>query len=354
MNGNMARLPLYKPVSQPDFSNSPNAGLWYDKFCDRWEAGWKTGLGPGGKADWVTAFSERYIGDPDLIEETIERRMTLMEKCGGLALSVETQGPMVSGLGRSHPVENGFAWHHLLGVPYIPGSSVKGMVRSYVTCWLDGPDKVDEPDLMRIFGPRKGSIHVGSVIFLDALPVMPVRLRAEIMTPHYVRYYTGAKAEPPADWHSPVPIPFLAVDERQEFLFGVLPRGPGGSDDCKKASEWLSEALDAMGAGAKTASGYGRFSKADLKNKGMRWLAWFARQQEKEDASTFLTESPRIARKEWEKIEDPKIKFAAAIEMKRLYKEMDEWDRPRGAIRETKNILEEYLETAGSLQKDQA
>jgi len=350
MNGNMAGLPLYNPVSQPDFTNNPNAGLWYDKFCDKWEAGWKTGLGDGGKADWVAAFSGKCIGDPDLIEETIERRMILTEKCGGLALSFETQGPMVSGLGRSHPVENGFAWHHLLGVPYLPGSSVKGMVRSYVTCWLDGPNEVDETDLMRIFGPRKGSIQVGSVIFLDALPVIPVRLKAEIMTPHYGPYYTGTKPEPPADWHSPVPIPFLAVDVHQEFLFGVLPRGPGDNEDCQKASEWLSEALEAMGGGAKTASGYGRFLKADLKNRGMRWLAWFARQQESNDVAAFLRDSPRIAREEWSQIEKPEIKHEVAKEILKVYGQMGSW----GQIRETRRVLEEYLQTISPSLEDQA
>lgn len=349
-NGNLPQLPLYRPLSQPDFTNSPNAGLWYDKFCDKWETGWKTGLGPGGKADWVAAFGGRYIGDPNLIEETIDRRMALLEKCGGLALSFKTQGPMVSGLGRSHTVENGFAWHHLLGVPYLPGSSVKGMLRSYVTCWLDGPDKVDDADLQRIFGPRKGSIHVGSVIFLDALPVMPVRLRAEIMTPHYGPYYTGAKPEPPADWHSPVPIPFLAVDEHQEFLFGVLPRGPGDKDDCKKASEWLSEALDAMGAGAKTASGYGRFSKTDIKNRGMRWLARLSREHESDDVVAFLKDSPRIVREEWLEIENPDIKHEVAKEMNKRYGEMGSW----GQIKETKKALEAYLKSVCSSPEDKA
>lgn len=350
MNGNMSGLPLYRPVSEPDFSNNPNAGLWYDKFCDKWEAGWKTGLGDGGKADWVAAFSGWNIGNPDLIEETIERRMIFMEKCGGLALSFKTQGPMVSGLGRSHPVENGFAWHHLLGVPYLPGSSVKGVVRSYVTCWLDGPDKVDETDVLRIFGPRKGSIQVGSVVFLDALPVMPVRLRAEIMTPHFGPYYRGAKPEPPADWHSPVPIPFLAVDENQEFLFGVLPRGPGDNDDCQKASEWLCEALEKMGAGAKTSSGYGRFLRADLKNRGMRWLAWFARQKESNDVAAFLKKSPGTALKEWSAIENPEIKYEVAREMISIYGGMGSW----GKIKETRRVLQDYLQTVRTSPEDRA
>jgi len=107
-----------------------------------------------------------------------------------------------------------------------------------------------------------------------------------------------------------------------------------------------------MGAGAKTASGYGRFSKVDLKHRGMRWLAWFSRKQDREDALAFLRESPKIAREEWAKIKDPRIKYEVAIEMKRLYQEMGEWDRPRRSIRDTRNVLEEYFEIVRSPQED--
>ncbi|MCX6678357.1 MAG: type III-B CRISPR module RAMP protein Cmr6 [Methanothrix sp.] len=358
MSGSTANLPLYKPISQPDFDSSPNAGLRYDKFCDRWEGGWKSGLGKNGKGEWVNAFTSHdkdnpvFIGDRDLLEETVERRLTLLEKCGGLALSLETQGPMVSGLGRSHPVENGFAWHHLLGIPYLPGSSVKGMVRSYATCWLDGQNNVDKADLMRIFGPRDpkdGPIHVGSVIFMDALPILPVRLKAEVMTPHYNPYYAGDN-EPPGDWHSPKPIPFLAVDEGQVFLFGILPRCPGDGADCSRASEWLSDALNVMGAGAKTSSGYGRFSKVDLKNRGMRRLAWISRQQQENNVTAFLRDSPKIALEKWSEIENPEIKCEVAKEMNRVYQTIGSW----GKIKETKKVLEVYLKTACSSPEDTA
>jgi CRISPR-associated protein Cmr6 len=336
----------------PDFSGIPtigNAGLWYDKFCNQWEPGWKRGLGSEGKVEWIKAFSGKAIGDPKLLEEAIERRMMLLERCGGLAVPFKTQGPMVSGLGRSHPVENGFAWHHILGVPYLPGSSIKGMVRSYATCWLDGPEKVEEADLMRIFGPRKNSIQVGSVIFTDALPILPVKLKAEVMTPHYAPYYAGSD-EAPGDWHKPIPIPFLAVDEGQEFLFGVLPRTPADKADCNRASKWLCKALDVMGAGAKTSSGYGRFSEGELKNIGMLQLALLFKSDN--SVTDFLIDSPDVSLRKWSGIEDPAVKCEAAKEMKRLYQEKGEWIRPRNSIRRVKNELENYLETKCSSLED--
>jgi CRISPR-associated protein Cmr6 len=37
-------------------------------------------------------------------------------------------------------VENGFLWHPTLGVPYLPGAAVKGLVRAYVEHWDDRLD----------------------------------------------------------------------------------------------------------------------------------------------------------------------------------------------------------------------
>ncbi|HHX86956.1 MAG TPA: type III-B CRISPR module RAMP protein Cmr6, partial [Firmicutes bacterium] len=144
----------------------------------------------------------------------------------------ETLWRFTTGLGLNNPVENGMAWHHNLGVPYLPGSSVKGLVRSWVEQWLDHSS---QDEINRIFGPRgtrdneepiKG---VGSIIFFDALPVTPVRLAADVMTPHYQKYYSGS--EPPGDWQDPNPIPFLTVDEGQAFLFAVAPRKRGATEN---------------------------------------------------------------------------------------------------------------------------
>ena len=60
---------------------------------------------------------------------------------------------------------------------------------------------------------------VGSIIFLDAFPIKPVQLKVDIITPHYGPYYLDDEGKtPPADWHSPIPVPFLAVDSNQEFI----------------------------------------------------------------------------------------------------------------------------------------
>jgi CRISPR-associated protein Cmr6 len=160
-------------------------------------------------------------------------------------------------------VENGFAWHHTLGVPYLPGSSIKGMVRAWAKQWLD---QKHEEAAKRIFGESK-DMGIGSVIFMDAVPIEPVKLEADVMTPHYGPYYQDNQNQvPPADWHNPVPIPFLTVAAHTPFLFGVLPRRIQDNqaiDDCETVKDWLDAALVTIGAGAKTAVGYGRFRRDD-------------------------------------------------------------------------------------------
>lgn len=60
----------------------------------------------------------------------------------------------------------------------------------------------------------------------------------------------------------PNPIPFLTVDKEQVFLFTVAPRERDDAvsrSDLETVLQWMDEALANIGAGAKTATGYGRF-----------------------------------------------------------------------------------------------
>lgn len=237
-----------------------NAGLWYDKFCDRWNADWNS-LGDRGKRDWIANIANldgtaaKRAGDRELLGEAAARQRDLTKKLGGRTFPLATVWRFASGLGRSHPVENGFAWHHGLGAPYLPGSSVKGVARAWAV-WTGFTD------IERLFGPRAepgAALRAGSVIFLDALPIEPVALHADVMTPHYGPWYQEGKA--PGDWHSPTPIPFLTVAPDQTFQFALLPRTP--ADDCEQAAALLREALETLGAGAKTAAGYGVFGEAN-------------------------------------------------------------------------------------------
>ena len=99
---------------------------------------------------------------------------------------------------------------------------------------------------------------------MDAVPVAPVRLDADVMTPHYAGW---SASEPPGDWMSPTPIPFLTVAAGTPFLFALV-SGRGASDeDLNTVEGWLGAALVWAGGGAKTAIGYGRFRCDDEKTR---------------------------------------------------------------------------------------
>ncbi len=247
----MGERPLYRGADIRSLPKGGNAGLWYDKFCHSW-----TRLSARDadfdKAKWVSDAAGR-CGNADELRHRAERQRELIERLNGRCLDLQTAGPFVAGLGRAHPVENGFLWHHRLGVPYLPGSSVKGAVSTWAKRWKAECDA----DCYRILGSEE---RVGDVIFFDALPTKPVQTRVDVMTPHYGEYDRDGK--PPGDWISPVPIPFLSVAEGAMFRFAVAPRRQSSEASRDTACRWLEDALEWLGAGARTAVGYGRFGKA--------------------------------------------------------------------------------------------
>jgi CRISPR-associated protein Cmr6 len=267
---------LYQVTEGREPANNGNAGLWYDKYCDKWSLKsaepdknkleyWILGEN---KRGWIETFPEK-VGNEKQLLEACQRIAFFADRTMGVKEPqfLKTQWRFITGLGRNHPVENGFTWHHALGTPYLPGPSVKGMVRAWAEHWLfsdieDADSKEEkQAEINRIFGP-KGKGEVGNVIFLDALPRAPVKLEADIMTPHYAPYYSEGEA--PGDWHDPTPIPFLTVASDQTFQFLIVPRLPQDEqsrNDAEQAREWLKEALEWIGAGAKTAVGYGRMEE---------------------------------------------------------------------------------------------
>ncbi len=248
-------LPLYRLERTPQRGRDGNAGLWYDKFCDTWAGGWSMRTdGSSPKLEWMKKLADgKRVGEEQTLRSAALRVAALVRSTGGEFGVFRTTSRFVTGLGRSHPVENGFAWHHTLGAPYLAGSSIKGLVRSWAEEW----GGADRAEIDRVLGARS---HSGTVAFLDAVPVEPVRLDVDIVTPHHAAW---APADPPGDWRSPVPSPFLVVAEGSAMLFGVVPLRGARDGDPRTAWGWLGQALACLGAGAKTAVGYGRFARDD-------------------------------------------------------------------------------------------
>lgn len=231
-----------------------NAGLWYDKFVDlEYEPGSAPKLE---KQQWLKSIVEvaQEAWDAIALDEAIQRQAIMAHALGGLVLRFRNASRFVTGLGRTHPVENGFAWHHALGMPYLPGSGLKGVLRA----WMRMNGGSGQQDW---FGERG---RAGDIVFLDLLPVRPPVLCVEIMTPHYAPYYHQNPDDPqaPGDWFLPTPIPFLAVEHSQLWQCALIPRPGAGSWDNGLRNDLrrhLANALSWLGAGAKTAVGYGRF-----------------------------------------------------------------------------------------------
>lgn len=246
--------PLYEGYELPtDVNQRMNKALLFDKLCNVWEGPPKWTLGQA-KGKWLNQFAGK-VGDKVLIDNYVARTQALVEEQGGKLLFFCTASRFVTGIGNVNPVENGFAWHPTLGTPYIPGSTIKGMVRS----WLNSSGLDDK--VADIFGSAgvKDSGKSGSIIFFDALPIRRVSLVVDVMTPHYSDYYKGDKQQPPGDWQSPVPIPFLTVDSNQKFMFAIAPMDKEAEKLMDSVEGYLLDVLDKFGAGAKTAVGYGRF-----------------------------------------------------------------------------------------------
>jgi CRISPR-associated protein Cmr6 len=270
----VGRRPLYRSEDFPDEKpTEAHAGLWFDKFCDQWVVQgdrWtlreadphadRAELQTSGKEAWLDDFTSRPVGDSEALAEVVERRERLVDARDGWQGTLTAESRFVTGMGREHPVENGFAWHETLGTPYLPGSGLKGVLRTWATRWTE----TDPATVDRIFGDHDDeTIGVGSIVFLEAVPASPVELEVDVMTPHYQTWHQEGPPRVPADWHDPTPIPFLVTAAGSDFHFALLPRVQ--NDTCRKdldvVTEWIDDALEWLGVGAKTAVGYGRFKK---------------------------------------------------------------------------------------------
>jgi len=170
----------------------------------------------------------------------------------------EVLGRTAVGLGEESVLETSIALHHTYGLPYIPGSALKGLAASFARQRLEASAwNIDGPSYKLLFGT---TADAGWVTFFDALYVpgsgaldvngIARPLFADVMTVHHPDYYQGHKA--PADWDDPEPHPFLSATGR--YLIALA----GPPQWVRAAFDILGPALAEYGIGAKTSSGYGR------------------------------------------------------------------------------------------------
>lgn len=154
----------------------------------------------------------------------------------------------VSGLGSGHPTETGMVLDRNTGLPYIPASSIKGVLRNACDMGVVVSDKY--------FGKTEASDSArGQLILLDAYPAKIPQLKMDIINPHGFE-----------ETKNPLPIKFISVNEGTEFIFRAFMMPLDGSSrdsrDTKDKNivlKLFNQALSQMGLGAKTSVGYGMF-----------------------------------------------------------------------------------------------
>jgi CRISPR-associated protein Cmr6 len=195
-----------------------------------------------------------------------------------LCLDAIATAPFTTGLGNEHPLENGFAFLNPYGLPYLPGSGVKGVLRQAVRELASGDwgdsHGWDDAAITALFG-REGKDgdkehQRGALGFWDVIPqIAGDSLDVEIMTPHQKHYYQDGQT--PHDSGQPNPLRFLTVPPKSRFVFHVQcdtrflhHLAPElGIDGRWKAlmRAAFAHAFDWCGFGAKTAVGYGAMAE---------------------------------------------------------------------------------------------
>jgi CRISPR-associated protein Cmr6 len=192
------------------------------------------------------------------------------------SLQLKVNWRLIVGLGYESVYETSITLHHIYGIPYIPASAIKGVLRSWIITEYFG-EKEGKLDLKKaeeralkdkgflmLFGDTD---QKGEIAFMDAFPMSEPSIEADIMNPHYGAYYAEGKA--PVDTKNPIPIMFLTVTNTS-FLFQwgiskadkrILTGIFKDKTIMEVINEKLPEALDLHGIGAKTSAGYGMLVK---------------------------------------------------------------------------------------------
>ena len=189
------------------------------------------------------------------------------------------------------------------GMPYIPGSTLKGISRAAARNCGAEPREIHA-----VFGwsandgslpePIRKTSYAGSVSFLPAYPINDAPLVMDILTCHHPEYYRDATKARALDTESPIPNLFPVVEVGAQFAVAlvILNREtrtemvraaldlPRNLDLLHLAKTWLLEGLTQLGVGAKTVAGYG----------------WFIHDQEAEERRK-AEESARLEAEESEK-----------------------------------------------------
>jgi len=223
-----------------------HAGLWLDKYrADKEE----DKVARGQLVAEVAGLAE-----PAAYDAFYQRWKATLEKHPAVTAEAQVLGRMVIGIGAESVLETSVTLHRTYGVPYIPGSALKGLAAAFARQRMSAIGWAAASSAYNtVFGTTTAA---GYITFFDALYVpgsghKGQALYPDVLTVHHPKYYANAGVAP-ADWDSPNPVSFLSATGR--YLIALA-----GPDAWVTATfQILRLALAAEGIGAKTSSGYGR------------------------------------------------------------------------------------------------
>ena len=171
------------------------------------------------------------------------------------------------GTGNASVHEFGVNLNKPWGVPYISGSTLKGLVSSYLfknggkQWWKSDKDNTKSDFQVELFGGSRkdkddDNSYCGSIVFNDAW-IYPVNNQKwfvnDIINVHYQKYYGEIRL--PDGTEDPIPVKIAALQSQLKFFVTIQ----GEEKERKFIKSILVKALTEDGIGGKTSVGYGRF-----------------------------------------------------------------------------------------------
>ncbi len=273
---------------------NPKGPRWDLQVSSEGKRGMEPTTGGAAKGLWLKSLLITVKPDSALIRlirAQRERWQQSVTARGGIVIThLQLTSRLLVGLGASHVLETALTLDRTSGAPFVPGSACKGLARTYALYEvarelgigagedigrngktrleqldedLSDPNKHVEGETAVWFRTVFGTLgNAGEVCFVGGIYAGDdaPRFVVDVMTPHFPSYYRGEK--PPADTDNPNPVAFLAVDAGNSFWFGLLPRRTESSMWLGVAQNWLIGGLTRLGAGGKTAAGYGFFAQS--------------------------------------------------------------------------------------------
>jgi CRISPR-associated protein Cmr6 len=224
-------------LEYPELRSSPLQALKLSKFDDDRKL-------PGSIFDKAIASEESvkalydYLGQrlKSLADKTLEIKFSWRLRVGGLPGFNDLLLP---------------AMHTVYGVPYVPASSLKGVVRE----WAEQQDEVIRGQVRSMLGyldmnAKEDTSSLGKVQFLDAFPTGRC-LSLDMANPQW----HWPKEETHSLDFKPEPHALLSL-RNSTLIIGLKATYLGSKEDVEIVLKWLEEALK-YGLGSRISAGYG-------------------------------------------------------------------------------------------------